>query len=231
MADFMNEQEQVELIKNLWNRYGNWVLGLFVIIAFSLSGYQYWEHRQAQNLNQASEMYLSLVNSANQKDWVNLSAQAQYLMANNAHSAYAGLGALVLASADVNQNKLPEASAALQWILNNQTNQDIKDVARVRLARINLSQGEPLDAIKILTPVSQTYFISSEMVLGDAYVLLGQNDQATQAYQAALGRLQQLNKMGGDEAESRADQADQADQDPGLLNLIQMKLASLPSKS
>ena len=71
MADFMNEQEQVELIKNFWKRYGNWVLGLFVIIAFGLSGYQYWQHRQEQSLNQASEMYLSLVNSANQKDTKN----------------------------------------------------------------------------------------------------------------------------------------------------------------
>ncbi len=211
MADFMNEQEQVELIKNFWKRYGNWVLGLFVIIAFGLSGYQYWQHRQEQSLNQASEMYLSLVNSANQKDMVNLTAKAKFLMQNNSSSSYAGLSALILASAEIAQDNLSNASADLEWILVHQKNQDLKDIARVRLARINLEQGEPQDAIKILSPVSQTYFIDFQMTLGDAYVLLGQNDQAALAYQAALDQGKKI-----------------SDQDPSVLNLIQMKLANLP---
>lgn len=215
MADFMNEQEQVDLIKNCWKRYGNWILSLFVVIALGLSGYQYWQHRQEQNLNQASEMYLSLIDSANQKDRVNLKAKAANLMQNYPDSAYAGLSALILASADVSEDNLSEASADLQWILTHQANQDLKDIARVRLARISLEQGEPQDAIKILNPISQTYFVSFEMTLGDAYVLLGQNDQAENAYQAALDRMS-------------SDQMD-SDQDPGLLHLIQMKLANLPS--
>ncbi len=186
MADYLSEQDQVDLIKKFWKNFGNWVLGIFVLMAFCWSGYRYWEHRQDVLQDAASNTYLSLIDSASKGDQVNVSAKAHYLMQNNSDSAYAGLAALVLASSDVNQGDFPSAQKDLQWVLDHQKNQDLQSMAKIRLARISLEQGEPEDAIKILTPVSQAYAMSFEMVLGDAYAMLSQTDLAKKAYESAL---------------------------------------------
>ena len=209
----MTEQDQVDFIKNFWKRYGNWVLTVFVLIAFAWSGYRYWEHRQDVIQDDNSTMYLSLIQSASEGSQANISAKAHYLMQNSPNSIYAGLGALILASSDVASGNIATAQQDLTWVLDHQKNPDLLSMARLRLARISLEQGEPADAIKLLSPVPAAYAMSFNMVLGDADVMLGQIDQAKAAYQLAL------------------DSASKDNKNSAMKNLIEIKLANLPEAS
>lgn len=222
MAEYLSEQDQVDLIKKFWKNYGNWVFAIFIIIAFAWSGYRYWQHREEAEKYAASDLYMSLVDSASKGDQVNLSAKAHYLMENYSGSVYAGLGALILASSDVSQQNYLSAEKDLEWVLAHQKNNiDLQSMARVRLARIDLQLGEPQDAIARLTPVDPAYAISFEITLGDAYALLGETQQAKSAYQAALqavdssGQTQSQNPTGQDKQQ--------------IKSLVQIKLDSLES--
>lgn len=185
MADFMNEQEQVDMIKGWWKKHGNRLLTIVLIVVVGVSGYRYWTSHQKTEVANNGNMYMSLVLSANKKDAINVDAKASALMKNSPKSVYAGLAALTLAGFDVNQGKLDSAKTNFNWILKHQSNSDIKAIAKMRLARIDLAQGKPAEALKLLTPVAPNFAASAQMIRGDAYAAQKNYRQAKASYKLA----------------------------------------------
>lgn len=192
MADYMNEQEQVDMIKNWWKRHGNRLLILVLIVVLGVAGYRYWQSYQKNEVAKNGDRYMSLVVSAQKKDAVNIQAKAQSLMKNAPKSVYSGLAALTLGGFNASQGKLDQAVSNFEWVLNNQKNADLTAMAQLRLARIYLAQNKPDNAIKALTPVSKGYIASFEMLMGDAYAVKKDTPKAASAYQAALKAANKL---------------------------------------
>ena len=197
---YQSDEEQVELLKNLWKDYGQPVmLGIAVTLA-AVSGYQYWQKTQQQDTAAASLLYQNLLNTVEPV----LSGQAEmtteqqatvgHVVANlqkdHANSQYAVLATLFLAQQQVRDNQLAAARSSLEWILAQKPSPEMQVMATARLGRVLLSESaensqQVLDSLNALP--SGTAFLSTvEAVKGDAYLALGDRQQARAAYRKAI---------------------------------------------
>jgi predicted negative regulator of RcsB-dependent stress response len=67
----------------------------------------------------------------------------------------------------------------------------VRDVARLRLARVLISQNKAGDALKLLEePLPASFGGLVEEARGDAYAALGKTEEARSAYDRALAQTQ-----------------------------------------
>src|SRR5579871_4833416 len=95
MNVYMNEQEQIQIIKDWWKKYGLSVI-IGVILALAISwGWRYWQQHQQQTAEQASALFEQmLVLSTNHQPFA---AAADQLIKNYPRTPYAALANLTLA--------------------------------------------------------------------------------------------------------------------------------------
>ncbi len=205
MATYGSDEEQVEALKRWWSDNGNSLLTGVVIVLVVFFGVRYWQTSQATTSGVASDIYqqiadLALANMTQPISEENLvSAQVLYttLKTEHADSIYAKYAALAMARFLVDHEELDRAAIELQWILDNpelgllkEADEELFLTARVRLARIKLSQGMAQEALDLVRAVDPGAFGGSYAeVEGDALLSLGQTEEARAAYERALAQL------------------------------------------
>ena len=98
MALDLEEQEQVDELKALWKKYGNYITR-GVIAFFVLYGlYQGWGYYQTKQSLAASELYQSIV-VLDEKNTKDIMQKAQSLIDNYGGTPYAGRAAILFAKA------------------------------------------------------------------------------------------------------------------------------------
>ena len=146
--------------------------------------------------------------AAEQDDISTARAQATVLQSDYAGSAYASLAAFMMAKLAVEKDDYAKAILELQWVLNNDEQTEMQDIARLRLARVLLAADQSDKALGELSKITSTAFTGEvEELRGDIYLAQNKPDQARTAYEAA-----------------RAAQGQ-----GGAGSLLQMKLDSLPA--
>ena len=116
-------------------------------------------------------------------------------------SLYSDLVTLHLVKLNIEQNKLEEAEKQLKWILDKQISKWGKDfnpieiTVRLRLARVLISNGKPLEALEVINQ-SETMNGSLYEVKGDAEELIGEFSQAKISYLKALEETQSSSIQG-----------------------------------
>ena len=109
------------------------------------------------------------------------------LAANYANTAYAAQAQLAMAKMYMDQNRDQDAVQALQALLDSDATEALKGVARARLARILLYQGNAQQVVDLLEgQPSEAFAAMYNELLGDAYHALGRIEDAQTAYQAVL---------------------------------------------
>ena len=197
---YQSDEEQVELLKNLWKDYGQPVmLGIAVTLA-AVSGYQYWQKTQQADIASASMLYQNLLNTVEPvlSGQVEMTIEQQAtvghvvatLQKDHANSQYAELATLFLAQQQVRDNQLAAARDSLEWILARKPAPEMQIMATVRLGRVLLSESadnsqQVLDSLNAL-PSGNAYLTTVEAVKGDAYLALGDRQQARAAYRKAI---------------------------------------------
>ena len=160
-------------------------MGIVFAIIASI-GWHYWQQKQENNLISASINYQNLLDaSITQKSATSIRI-ANTLLQNYSRTPYASLAALQLAKQAVNQNKLTDAERQLTWVVLHGQSGTLRAVARTRLARVLLAEGQPERALKLLDENDNTFYrplILAEK--GDIYSYLGLPSKALQNYIAA----------------------------------------------
>ena len=78
----------------------------------------------------------------------------------------------------------------MQWIIDHEDQQDIVNVARLRLARVLLADAQLDQALTVLANVDEkAYTPIYQELRGDIYMAKQQPDQARVAYAAALAAM------------------------------------------
>lgn len=202
---YQSDEEQVELLKNLWKDYGQPVLLGVALTLAAFSGYQYWQKTKYQEIAEASALYQNLLDtltnggSLEQSQWqVSLSEEQQAtvghvvssLQSDHPDSQYAAFATLFLAQQQVQDNQLSAARASLEWVLSHRPAPEVRAMASVRLARVLLSEspGNGQQALDILAGLNagKSYEATVESAKGDAYLALGDRQQAEVAYRKAV---------------------------------------------
>jgi len=187
MAEYETEEQQVEALKQWWSENGRAVLmgiGLGLALIF---GWRGWQGHQTTVAETASSAYTSVMESLeNEDEGETFLGKVNSLKSEHGGSAYAAMASLAEARFHVEKEDLPQAEKALRWTLDSGSFEEIKSIARLRLARVLAAQDKHADALKTLDNVSGSAYAGMvDEIRGDIYLDQGDAEQALDAYKRA----------------------------------------------
>jgi hypothetical protein len=130
----VDEEVRRQKLQDIWNRWGNIFIGVSVAVILVVAGYkgwQYWEHRQAE---QAAREYFAAMALASQGKAEEASKKFAELAAAG-HKGYAVLARMHLAAGLAASGKADEAVKIYDQIAaNTDLDSNLRNVARIRAA-------------------------------------------------------------------------------------------------
>ncbi|GGI76206.1 YfgM family protein [Legionella impletisoli] len=191
MSVYMTEEEQIEAIKRWWKRYSNIIIVTISLILLAIAGYKYWSWHQGKKIQQASVAYEHLMVAFSNKDNKKIHSYANQLIKEYNDTVYADAARMTLAKLFVTNGKFKHAEEQLQQVANKSKMPALQQVAKIRLARILLSQAQYDQAINKLEPViDASYKPVINELRGDIYAATGKYPQAVAAYRKAINESQ-----------------------------------------
>ena len=189
MALDLEEQEQVDELKALWKKYGNYITR-GVIAFFVLYGlYQGWGYYQTKQSLGASEAYQSIV-VLEEKNTKEIMQKSQKLMDDFGGTPYAGRAAILFAKASYLEGLNDKAKEKLEWASSHAKESATESIALIQLGQILVEEKKYEDALKKVNAVdNEGYLGLSNDLKGDILNAMGKKDDAKKAYQEALKRF------------------------------------------
>lgn len=198
MAISAEEEETLEAIKRWWNDSGKFVAMGIAAIAVVYFGWQAWQSSRESVTAEASALYDQLSDLVVAEPGQPIAeadrARAQQLISRikseYSGSTYALYSALFAARIAVDNNDLETARQELEWLVVNagrSTDPTLVAVAKLRLGRVLLAQGQGAQALTVIGGVDAGALAADfDELRGDIYLSQGQREQAIAAYEAAL---------------------------------------------
>ena len=193
----MNIKHSPSTLKNLkWlcKKYGYISLGaitIFVVVV--ISGWQYFHKRQLQENINVTKFYQQLsvtIEKASKKKYAIIN-QATNIVNLYTKSIYADFANLEIAKQAVLKNDLIEAKQALKQVINRSDNYNLRAIATLSLARIEITWNDSQSAIYRLNNLSSSgYNILKNTLLGHAHVAQKNFISAKHHWQQATKKMQ-----------------------------------------
>ena len=187
MDDLLSEKEQLEQIRSWWSTYGGYVIGGLGLGIALLAGINYYQSSQFEAQMEGSGLYESLTEHVANGNLDAAEEVAGQLSTDYAKTSYAAQAQLAMARLYMDKNRDQDAADALRSVVDGTAGEEIKLVARARLARVLLYQNQPQEVVDLLEGQESASFaaIFNEL-LGDAYHALGRIEDAQAAYQSVM---------------------------------------------
>ncbi len=186
----LEEQDQIDALKTWWAQWGN-LVSIAVIavcaVVIGVQGWRWYQHRQAE---QASVLY-NAVAAAQRANDANKARDA----VNQLVDAFPGTGdapraALLYAKRLWDAGDKTGAKAQLQWVVDRAGEDELKQIARYRLAEALLDEKQVDAALALLDAKTDDAFAGLYADLrGDALVAANRIADAKAAYESALAKL------------------------------------------
>jgi predicted negative regulator of RcsB-dependent stress response len=185
--DLLSEKEQIEQIRSWWSEYGGYVIVGVAAGALLLFGINYYHSSKLAGQLEASALYEALTNHVVDGKLDEAEAVADQLGTTFGDTTYAAQSKLAMARLYMDKNRDQDAADVLGELLDSAGGEELKPIARLRLARILLYQDKPQDVIDLLESQDNPAFAAVyNEALGDAYHALGRIADAQAAYQQVL---------------------------------------------
>lgn len=190
----LDEQERLDELKAWWKRWGNVVLVALAVVIAAAAGWRYWQNRTLTQSLEAAAVYERLTVSMQAGDAKAAREAAATLVDRYPGTAYAPRAAMLAARLETAAKDLKAARTRLEWAVNQAKEPALKDLARLRLAAVQLDQQAYDDALKTLAaPHSEAYAFRFADLKGDVLLAQGKRAEARAAYQAALAGMRPEN--------------------------------------
>jgi len=189
MAYDLQEQEQLEELKAWWKDYGNLVILGVTLAALVIAGFQGWRYyRHSQSLA-AVALYEQLEQAERAGDRKKVRDIAGEIVARYGSTPYGAFAALSAARVSFEGGDLAEAKSQLTWVVEHARRDEIRDVARLRLAGVLLDEKNYGEALKLVEAKPEDSMAGLYADLkGDILLAQGNSADARSAYQLALDR-------------------------------------------
>lgn len=157
MADIfqeIDEELRQDRVAKLWNRYGNYVIVVAVLIVLLVGGYKYWTAWDLENRQTESATYQSAVSQA---VGGNVSAAIDTLgqLARSAGSGYGVLAQLKQAALAAREGDVEAAVLAYGEVAaDNGVATVLRDLARVRSVAARVATGDPAELEVLLDSIA-----------------------------------------------------------------------------
>lgn len=206
MAYDLEEQEQIASLKGWWKDNGAMLLGVVAAAAIALAGWQGWRIWQASQALQAGALYETLLRAAQAGDAKGLRDAGGTLVENHSRTLYASMGALAAARFHFERADLKNAKAQLQWVLERAPAEELRDIARLRLAAVLFDEKAHDEALALLearhaAPLAAQY----AALKGDLLAAKNRADEARAAYRLALEKAGARSEAFRDSVQLRLD--------------------------
>lgn len=187
MAYDLEEQEQLDVLKAWWKQYGNLVVAVALVGALSAAGYQGWRYYRQQQALQAVTLYAQMENAERANEKKKAGDIAAQIIDRHAGTHYAAMAALASAKIAFESGDLALAKTRLQWVIERAKEEEMRDVARLRLAGVLLDEKNYAEALKLVEtkPAAAFSGLYADMK-GDILVAQGKPAEARSAYRQAL---------------------------------------------
>ncbi len=193
MSDLYDTHEQGERVKN-WLRENGSAIVMGLVLAFGLmfgfKQYQTWETSKRQ---QASAEYQTMVTLIEEENMDGAVPNYEVLKSDFPKSAYTSMASLMMAKARLKAGQTDLAASALNHAMENATPEPVRIIARERLARIKLSEGDTAAAMALLDGAPSTLGFEAlfDEIRGDIHLANGDTEMAIQSYQDSLAALEE----------------------------------------
>lgn len=189
MAYDLEEQEQIAALKAWWKDYGNLVIAGVAACALSVGGWQGWRYYQSSRAAAAVSLYEQLDRAEGAGDHKKVRDIAAELRERYGSTPYGAFAALTAARSSFDTGDLAGAKSNLQWVIDSVKEEEIRDVARLRLAGVLLDEKKFDEALKLLEtkPVETMTALYADL-RGDILLAQGKRAEARSAYQLAFDR-------------------------------------------
>jgi predicted negative regulator of RcsB-dependent stress response len=186
----LQEQEQLDAIKAFWKQYGNLITWLLVLLLGAFAAWNGWNWWQRDQGIKASAMYDALEQAAQAGDVDKTTRVLGDLKERFPRTAFAQQGALAAARVQFDKGQLDAAKASLAWAAESGAEDELRTIARLRLAGLLADAKQYDEALKQLDAAKTSGFeglVADRR--GDVLAAAGRKDEAKAAYQAAWAAM------------------------------------------
>ena len=186
----LEEQEHIDDLKAWWERYGGTVTVALVLGLLVAGGIQGWRWYQGHRAEHASVLYSAVSEAARTKDAAKAKDAIAQLAERYASTAYAPRAELLYAKMLYDAGDRNGAKTQLTWVVDHASEDEIKAIARYRLAQLQIDEKQYDGALATLDAKHPAAFDGLFADLrGDALVAAGRPGEARAAYETALAKL------------------------------------------
>ncbi len=192
MAYDLEEQEQIDTIKDWWKETG--ILVILAVLAglLTIAAFQGWRYYKAQQGERAAALFSQLDQAERTGEPKKVRDIGAQIISDYGSTQYAGMAALSVAKASFLTGEIEEAKKNLQWAVDKAKEVEMRDVARLRLAGILLDEKKYDEALQLLaTKPRDAYAALYEDLKGDVLAVQGKTEEARAAYRGALQKSDQ----------------------------------------
>ena len=187
MAYDLEEQEQIDAIKAWWKENARLVMLAVIACLVTIAAFQGWRYYRAQQAERSAALFTQLEQAERAADTKKVRDIAAQIIASYGSTQYAGMAALASAKASFLTGEVEEAKKTLQWTADKAREEEMRDLARLRLAGILLDEKKHDDALKLLSAKpTDAYAGLYGDLRGDVLTAQGKPAEARAAYQSAL---------------------------------------------
>lgn len=188
MDDFLTDQQQAAKVR-AWVR--EYVPAAAVAVAVGIGGYfgyTQWQAQQDTRAAKASDLYEEFRSAVQSDEADSARTLLDRLVSDFGGSGYVDHARLIMAREHVETTQPSLAAEELRQVIADTSNADLRQLARLRLARVYLYMERPEDGLEALEPdaPSPAWRQLTEDMRGDLYRAMGRTDEARAAYQSAL---------------------------------------------
>jgi predicted negative regulator of RcsB-dependent stress response len=186
----LEEQDKLEDLKAWWSQWGNAVAGAVLAVCLGIIGVQAWRWWSQHQAEQASVLYSAVSTAARANDTAKAKDAMAQLADKYGGTGYAPRAALIVAAMLFDAGDAAGAKAQLASVIDRDAEDEMKDVARLRLAAILFDEKQYDEALRVLDAKHGEPFAGIYADLrGDILAAAGRKDDARKAYQTALAQL------------------------------------------
>jgi predicted negative regulator of RcsB-dependent stress response len=191
----LEQQEQLDELKYFWKQYGNAITWFLIVVMGAYAGwngYQYWQKQQS---TKAAALFDEVERAAASGDTAKLERSWNDMKDRFPGTTYAAQSALLAGKTFQQADKPDAALAALKWAAETASDDANTQLARLRLAHLQIQQKAFDDAAKTLTkPFTPAFAGLALDIQGDLFIAQNKSPEAVKAYTEAWSKLEVNNE-------------------------------------
>ena len=183
----MSDEEQMNRFGEWWKDNGTSLLIAVGLAVTTIVGWNVYSSQQQQTMEAGTAVYAEYADATDEEQ---KSALAARIRAEFANSSFHALVALADAKTAVSQGDFTAAESALMEAQSAAPDDMLKDLASLRLAKVQYGLGNPDSALNALQSIRNPGYRPWALeLIGDIYLAEGQTEQAFEAYSSAIEAL------------------------------------------